>query len=265
MVFYAKEFRMNLKKIIIASLLASTYPLYAGSMSSLAVGEGWVPVITLSAGPAWSSPGKSQDFYNTSGALIQSNRFVDISDSNTLGTGEIFFSLQHRLSQFLMGRLGIAIAGASDVRTRGTVTLNGQENVASYAYKINHGRVAIKGLLAADSHEFFVQPYISGSLGIGFNHSHSFYTSPQITLAATGIPSALFDYASNTEQGFAFTLGAGILKRLNQNWEVGIGYEFADWGKSTLSSNLPTPWNYSPPHLNKVYTHELQFSLSYLC
>jgi len=63
-----------------------------------------------------------------------------------------------------------------------------------------------------------------------FNHAYSFNNTPTIFEA---LPNA--NFSSNTETAFTYTLGAGVQRVINQHWQVGIGYEFADWGKSKLS------------------------------
>jgi len=42
------------------------------------------------------------------------------------------------------------------------------------------------------------------------------------------------NFASNTTTAFTYTLGVGVERHLNQHWQVGMGYEFADWGHSKL-------------------------------
>ncbi|RAP37809.1 hypothetical protein B1207_02115 [Legionella quinlivanii] len=229
---------------------------------------GWSKVITLSAGPAWAWPGDDQ----TLGRLYvypvnfdEVHRFRGSKDASTLGTGEVFLALQHQTGPNMIGRLGLAFAGSSQVEVKGTMDLVGVPSVANYSYHINHTRVAIKGLLATENPGYYVQPYLSGSFGIGFNHAYSFQTQPPVYLLNPGVALLQLGYQSNTTQGFSFTLGAGVQKSLSRHWQVGLGYEFADWGKSRLNNEMPDPWGYGYPKLSNLYTHELQFSLSFIC
>ena len=58
-------------------------------------------------------------------------------------------------------------------------------------------------------------------------------------------------------------MGAGVQKALNNHWQVGVGYEFADWGKSTLGRSLGQTLN-TGLSLNYFYTNGVLFNLTYL-
>ena len=117
--------------------------------------------------------------------------------------------------------------------------------------------LALKGKLLADDMLTLVTPYLSGSIGVGFNRSHHFTISPKLF---NEVPAPEFN--SHTKTAFSYTLGTGIQKALNEYWQVGIGYEFADWGKSNLSAAYGQSIN-SGLQLNHLYTNQLQFSVSY--
>jgi len=86
----------------------------------------------------------------------------------------------------------------------------------------------LKGKLLADR-GYWLIPWISGSLGVGVNKAQSFSNVPTIFEA---LPNA--NFSSNSKTTFTYTLGAGVQKALSTNWQIGVGYEFADWGKSQL-------------------------------
>ncbi|MGL6035737.1 MAG: porin family protein, partial [Legionella sp.] len=61
----------------------------------------------------------------------------------------------------------------------------------------------------------------------------------------------------------AYTVGAGLQKSLNDNWQVGVGYEFADWGKSQLASAPEQTLN-SGLGLNHLYTNGVLLNVTYV-
>jgi opacity protein-like surface antigen len=249
--------------LAMAASLLLIHGAYAGD--GFDVTPGWIKVVTLSAGPTWSEPGENQ-LYN---APFQPNfytyiRYIPRKEIDTIGTGEAFMALQHNFTN-LAARLGIAVAGSTPVTVRGTIALDGQP-LTNYSYKVGHIRVSGKALLIGCP-TYWINPYVSGSIGMGFNSTNSFETTNQLFVATPGgggvvlIP---FGFDSKTQTSVAVTVGTGVNVKLNSNWEVGVGYEFASWGESNFS-RTPTISNaVHMPELNNIYTHELLFSLSFL-
>jgi hypothetical protein len=214
----------------------------------------WASIITLSGGPAWANPGKDQYLYPYPPPL--NNYFKANKNWTTLGTGEIYFGLQRFICSDVIGQFGIGAALASDAKLSGEISINGVPDVIGYNYKVMHGRAEFKGKLIAAAYNW-AQPYLSASLGVGFNHTHDYFP---VTTNGVLYPPSYFNANSNVS--FSYTAGAGLQRMLTQHWQVGVGYEFADWGKNYLGSddNLLGQGPDSP-HL---YTHELLFSFSYL-
>ncbi|HHS9463875.1 TPA: outer membrane protein, partial [Legionella anisa] len=71
------------------------------------------------------------------------------------------------------------------------------------------------------------------------------------------------DFADHTKTAFTYTLGAGVQKALNDHWQIGAGYEFADWGKSELGRAFGQTMN-SGLALNHLYTNGVLFNLTYV-
>ena len=71
------------------------------------------------------------------------------------------------------------------------------------------------------------------------------------------------NFASNTTTAFTYTLGAGVQRYLNPHWQAGIGYEFADWGRSQLNRALGQTLN-SGLSLSHLYTNGFLLNLTYL-
>ena len=102
-----------------------------------------------------------------------------------------------------------------------------------------------------------LQPYISGSLGVGFNRANDFTSIAKLSEESPG-----FIFQSKTTTALTYTVGIGVQRSLTTNIHVNIGYEFTDWGQSSLSS-APAQTINSGLSLSHLYTNALQFGLTY--
>ena len=248
-----------MKKIALLGLLSAailSHAAFAGDMGSIEPQTKWPLVGTLSVGPVWQSNGHTQTFYL---APNVEKTYAANSSTNAMADGEIFLGLQKDLPRQLQGQLGLAvgIAGNADLSGHIWDDANPQFNNYTYNYKVNHVHLALKGKVLADR-GYWLTPWVSGSLGVGFNHAYSFNNTPTIFEA---IPNN--NFSSNTETAFTYTLGAGVQRVLNQHWQVGIGYECADWGQSQLGRASGQTLN-SGLGLNHLYTNGFLFNLTYL-
>ncbi len=214
-------------------------------------------VATLSVGPAWQKGGKTQTFYL---ANEVEKTYVAMKSTRTLADGEFFLGTQQTLRRnVLRSQLGLAIATASDAKLSGYIwdDADPQFNNYRYSYHITHAHVALKGKLLMDRSTMLI-PWISGSIGVGFNHAHRFNNTPLIFEAVKNS-----NFASNTKTALTYTVGAGVQKTLSKHWQMGIGYEFADWGKSQLDRAEGQTMN-SGLALNHLYTNGFLVNISYL-
>jgi opacity protein-like surface antigen len=214
----------------------------------------WSSIITFSGGVGWTTAGQNQYLYPA--PLPHYEYYTYNSETSTMGSGEIFFGLQRVIYPNIIGQLGLGIAGMSDAEVTGSVTVDGFPDAYGYSYKVNHGRLELKGKLIGYTIQP-LQPYISGSFGVAFNNSHD-YRPVQLNPA---VPFPLW-YDANVAVAFPYTLGAGVQAMINTNWQVGVGYQFADLGKSFLRGD--------GLELNKglrlthCYTNEAVVSISYV-
>jgi|GEM_PF-943098 len=218
-------------------------------------------LITLSFGPAW---------YNESQNAIRDFRFpflhtfVPHQVSGVLGSSELFFALTRPLDYYVSGQLGIAVGYNAAAKQDGTLYIDVPPILVSdYAYRLSNARIALKGKLVADW-GYVVQPYVSASAGVGFNRSWGYgYNIP--SSAFFPLPDIRPYMADNTTVAFTYTAGLGIQANINDNWQVGAGYEFTDWGKNNFknlrvrSSNRFTHLLNSPT----FYTNALQIGVTY--
>ena len=248
-----------MKKIpLLLSFSASilTNSVLAGDMGNVEEHTKWPFVGTLSVGPVWQSNGNTQTFYL---APDVRKTYAADSSSNAMADGEIFLGLQKDLPHQLQGQLGFAVALAGNAKLSGNVwdDADPQFNNYVYNYKVNHVHVAVKSKVLADQGSWLT-PWISGSLGVGFNRAYSFSNTPTIFEA---IPNK--NFVSNTETAFTYTLAAGVQRVLNKHWQVGIGYEFSDWGQSQLGRASGQTLGQGL-FLNHLYTNGLLINLTYL-
>lgn len=216
-------------------------------------------LIGLSAGPTWISGNQTQTI----------NLEPDVAKTYTGENGNSAFASVELLAgvqrsfvikqQPVLGQFGIAIVGAGNAELNGNIWEDADPmfDNFTYTYKVNHVHVAVKGRLVGNNSRF-LEPYISASLGVGFNHAYHFTMTPKISEEV--VPPA---FQSNTTTTFSYTLGIGLQKSFTSHIQAAIGYEFADWGKIQLA-RAPGQTVNQGPSLNHLYAQQLQFSLFYI-
>lgn len=228
----------------------------AGTIKPLTEESSGAWVAALSLGSIWEHGGSTQTFYL---APEIEKSYVASQSTNALFDGEVFLGAQKTLSQILQGQLGLAVAATSNSNLNGVIwdDADPQFSNYTYGYKIQHTHVAVKGKLLVDA-GLWLTPWVSGSLGVGFNDAHGFHSTPTLFEA---LPTPGF--SSQTQTAFSYTVGAGVQKILNEHWQAGVGYEFADWGKSQLGRATDQILN-SGLTLNHLYTNGILFNLTYV-
>jgi len=214
----------------------------------------WVTSISVGLGAA--SAGQTQTFNLAPGV---SKRYVAKKTRNFLPEGELFWGVQKGLNFLqLQGQVGLAVATTGNAKLQGKIwdDTNLQFNNHNYQYKIRHSGIALKGKLLADR-GYWTLPWISASLGLGLNQAHTYTNAPTIFEAQ---PTS--NFASHTTMGFSYTLGVGVQQIINDNWQIGLGYEFADWGKSELG-RAPGQTMNSGLSLNNLYTNSILLNFTY--
>jgi opacity protein-like surface antigen len=212
-------------------------------------------VATLSGGITRATSDHSQTIYLTP-------EIVKTYDANrsrhTLWDGELFLGIQKTCSQ-IQAQLGIAFAAAGNMKLSGSIwdDADPQFNNYNYRYSINHKHVALKGKLLIDR-GYSVIPWISASAGVGFNQAHDFTNTSTIFQA---LPQP--NFRSHTESSFTYTIGLGVQKPVSENVSIGIGYEFADWGRSQLG-HAEGQTTGTGLKLNHLYTNGLFLNITCL-
>jgi len=248
-----------LKIIIILFGLILSSSVFAVAKSEMSSGNQLV--IGLSPGLTWVSSNKTQTL-NLQSDIAKTYT----ADNNTsfFPGAEIFIGWQkpwlaNFIRQSLISQLGISIAGAGNAKLSGDIWEDADPNFnnSSYNYKVNHTQVALKGRLIRHSSCTF-EPYISASVGVGFNHAYAFSIQPKITEEVAAPP-----FNSNTTTTLTYTLGVGLQKSLTTHLQAAIGYEFSDWGKTQLARAAGQTLNQGLT-LNHLYAQQVQLSLFYI-
>ncbi len=229
---------------------------YASSMGANLLNHDWQWVGTISGGAAWTNAGESQTFNLT--PRIKKAYVANKIDS-TLAQGELFAGIQKPFGVEWKGQLGLAGALTGNTQLEGIIWDGANPEAANYSYhyKIRHSHLAVKGKLLKEL-GFWLTPWVSGSLGVSFNRSYDYNNTPLIFEART-TP----NFSNHTQTAFTYNLGAGVQKVLTNHWQIGVGYEFADWGKSELGRAYKQTLN-TGLKLSHLYTHGVLLNLTYI-
>lgn len=212
-------------------------------------------VVTLSGGVAWTNAGDTQTIYITPTAP---NAYVTDNQTQPLGEGELFGGIQYGLGAYFDNQIGIVVADSSLSGLSGNVWQDADPdfNNLQYSYNINQARIGLESKLIV--HTRYIQPYISGSVGVGFNTAYG-YSSTPLTTAVISPP----DFSQYTTTAFTYTVGAGFQTTIAEKWQAGLGYEFADWGKSSLGPAVGQTIN-AGISLKHLYSNALLVNLTRL-
>jgi opacity protein-like surface antigen len=223
-------------------------------------------VVSVSGGAAWQNASQTQNIALTP---LDTRTYTGNSSSSPEGIGELFLGLQSPIGSKLKLQYGLAAVYAGATTISGTVfdPFVGQ-NTNSYNYQVQHSHLAVKGkLLLGDlvsDWNFSLSPWVSASVGYGMNRASGFTNSVLSSDGAT-----LANFQDNTTNSFVYTLGAGLQYPINLHWQVGIGYEFSDWGKSQLNATplligAPGQMTGAGPSTSHLYTNAVLMNVTYI-
>lgn len=231
------------------STYVSTYDQYCSGCSPTQY------VIGLSGGPLFNNSGETQVIFLEPD--VQKTYVAD-SSSRTNAAFEVFLGIDHEIEPAFRGQIGLALSFAGS-KLHGHIWEDSNQlfDDFTYDYSVRNTRYAAKGKAIIDTWRGW-GTYLSGSAGVAVNTAHNFNITPIIPEA---VPAPRF--TSNTELSFSYSLGAGFQHTLGHNWQAGIGYEFADWGKSSLSRapGQTLSDGIGSPHL---YTSEIVLFINYM-
>lgn len=240
----------------VATVAILTTQAHAGTMASASAAREWTWVGSAALGSVWARAGETQTFFLT--PEIEKS-WVARKSSHAIAAGELFLGIQKNLSPEWLLQAGIVGAATGNAKLQGHIwdDADPQFDNYRYSYSVRSSRVGIKGKLLLDKN-YPVMPWVSASIGAGFNKAHKYTDTPVIFEA---LPNPAF--TERTQTAFAYTLGTGIQKPINAHWQAGIGYEFADWGKSALG-RAPEQTLNSGLKLQHLYTNGILLNIAYV-
>lgn len=210
-------------------------------------------VATLSGGPIWTTAGKNETFFLQ--PEIQKT-YTATRNVKSNGTGEIFVGVQTLLDEGFRGQFGFD-AATTGTSIKGVIWDDAKPifDNFTYQYNVKNTRYTLKTKLLADI-PYNLIGYLSASAGVSVNKANNF-TITSITSEAVPAPS----FNNNSEMSFAYTLGLGAEYPCGEHFQVGIGYEFANWGKTSLSRAPGQSLN-NGLGSSHLYTNELLFAVT---
>lgn len=214
--------------------------------------------ISVSGGPGWTDAGKTQTIAIEPDVI---NTYVpqNLSNSHILGNGEIFAGFQKSFYEHIQSQYGLAFYASSHANLDGYVQVDGDPNFQNfeYKYKINHEHLAFKTKWIAEN-PLNMNPYISASVGVGFNHSYGFSMNPLISQEIPPPP-----FKSHTDVAFSYTFGVGFQHTIDCHYTVALGYELASWGINSLNRAEGQTSSHGL-RLSNLYTQGIAFNVSYI-
>jgi len=213
--------------------------------------------ISISAGPGWTSPGKTQTLV-LSPDVIKTYVPENLASPHVLVDGEIFFGIQQSYFKSVESQFGLDLYASSPVKLKGFIQEDGDPNFQNYTYryKISHEHLALKTQWIFEN-AMNVNPYVSASLGAGLNHSFGYSVSPLISQEVAAPP-----FQNKTQIALSYAIGAGFQQNINQHFAVALGYQLVSFGKSSLS-HASGQTSGKALALQNVYTQNLELTISY--
>lgn len=214
------------------------------------------PFVTASVGPGWTTSGNSKTFYLQSDIRKTYNV---TNNSQAFATAELFGGWQMPIGFNLLFQLGVEGKWVHNAELSGSIWEDADSdfNNYNYTYQVNRSQVSAKGKLLSDVN-MIVQPYVSASIGYGMNSAHDFTITPKIY---EEVPAPAF--LSRNVRGLNYAFGIGIQKVVNASWQFGVGYEFANLGKTGLG-DAPDQTVNTGIKQSHLFTNQLLFSASYV-
>lgn len=246
-----------MKKNVLVLALSTSFLIgnaFAGTMGP--VKSSWRWLGEFSVGPVWQNGGSTQSFYLDPDI---EKSYVANKTTHALADFGVLLGAQYSLNPTLITQFGLAVGATTDTNLSGEIwdDADPQFNNFTYSYKLQHTHLAVKAKLLADM-GYVVMPWVSGSVGVGFNHAYAFNNVPIIEEAIKNP-----NFSARTQTSFTYTVGAGIQRSLTDHIQVGIGYEFADWGNSSLGRAEGQSMN-EGISLNHLYTNGFLINLTYV-
>lgn len=190
-------------------------------------------VITFSPGFAYQNNGSTQTLLLLTSPQSLSNRYVANNNWHNSFVAQLSAAKDFLKHNDVTLRLGLTLGYVNHISLNGIVdqfaladfdNLNYQYQVQSFS-----AMATLKILFSAGKNW---QPYVDGSVGFSNNRTSDYQETPRIYGAVPMQP-----FANHTTTSFADSIGAGLMYHFNQQFAMGIGYEYTDLGKTQLGTS----------------------------
>ncbi|MDR3476902.1 MAG: outer membrane beta-barrel protein [Gammaproteobacteria bacterium] len=198
------------------------------------------PFVALGGGIAVTSKlGESKTFPIQNPITDQFYSYNPHSPTQTAAIGDIFLGAEWVMHPRWALQLGINYNQTSAFNVKGTLTQGASvasQSQFTYQYKIEARQILLEGKLLYHCQDQF-HPYLLLGLGGSINTGYGFITNIPPTLTFTR------QYNNATKHSFSYRLGIGADFDMTPNIRLGLGYNFANFGKVNLGSasieNIP--------------------------
>lgn len=213
-------------------------------------------VATFSTGPAWFIGSQQQTLFIT--PTIEKT-YTQNTSHTALSDNELFLGIQLPFRDIWLNQIGATIGATSYANLSGEIWDGAQAKFNNYVYQyhVQHTYLAIKEKILVDI-AWYVIPWLDASIGVAWNGAGGFQNTPVISEAV-----ATPNFSHHTQSTFTYNVGVGVQRSINSHWQIGIGYEWSDWGKYYLG-NANEQTNGHGPGENHLFTNALLFNLTYI-
>jgi opacity protein-like surface antigen len=215
-------------------------------------------VITLSPGIAYENNAQTQALLLQTSPQNFSNQYVANNDWKHSFLAQLFLGKAYYKKEKLSLDLGATLGFVNDIEVNGVVNQFGLSNFDNLTYQYTINSLSAMGtaklLYLLTEH---IQPYINGSLGFSNNDASFYQETPRILGAVPMLP-----FGDHSTNSFAYSAGAGLMYYSNEQFSVGLGYQFSDLGKASLSVSVAQQTTQTPS-LNHIYLHQLLFNFNW--
>ena len=243
--------------IFIALLMLTSTTSVANNLKPLDLPQHRV-LATVTIGPDFVQSGQSQNL-----TLLPpfQNHYTNGNPNQVVFDGGVFLGVERTLSQQFSAQIGVSGYIDTVITPQGDVWEFGLPKFddLSYSYQVRHKRVMVTGKLSRTiSQNTSIRPYLSAELGAAFNRASAYQ---ERALVPDVIP--MLPFSSNSRTSFSWGVGLGYDYSINCHTRIGVGYQFADLGSSSLGPTVDSTTT-NTLVMSHLYTNQLRFQLTYL-
>ncbi|NCT56421.1 MAG: porin family protein [Legionella sp.] len=219
-------------------------------------------IITFSPGIAVENNAQTQTLLLQTSPQNFSNQYVENHAWKHRFLAQLFLGKrlhpQDKSQDKLNLDLGATLGFVNDIKINGVINQFGLSDFDNLTYQYTVDSLSAMGTIKLlYPYSKYVQPYLNGSLGLSNNRSSFYQETPRILGAVPMLP-----FGDHSTHSFAYNAGVGLMYYSNEQFSVGLGYQFSDLGKASLSTS-PAQQTMQTLSLNHLYLHQLLFNFTW--